>query len=59
MSERALGFVEEWISQHVHAEGYEPEGDNSHAKITRRTMSHERKRKREFPKPRLGNRSTI
>ena len=32
MSERALGFVEDWVSQHVHAEGYEPESDNSLAK---------------------------
>jgi hypothetical protein len=32
MSERALGFVEEWTSENVHAEGYTPEGDNSQAK---------------------------
>lgn len=32
MSERALAFVEEWTSDNVRAEGYEPEGDNSHAK---------------------------
>jgi hypothetical protein len=32
MSERALGFVEEWVSENVHAEGYPPEGNNSLAK---------------------------
>jgi hypothetical protein len=32
MSERALGFVEEWVSEHVHAHEDPPEGDNSQAK---------------------------
>jgi hypothetical protein len=36
MSERALGFVEEWTSEHVHAQdpaqGDPPEGDTSQAK---------------------------
>ena len=32
MSERALGFVEEWISEHVGAQDHRPEGDNSRAK---------------------------
>ncbi len=36
MSERALGFVEEWISDHVPAEGDAPDnakaGDNAQAK---------------------------
>ena len=36
MSERALGFVEEWVSEHVHAQDPAqdppPEGDNSQAK---------------------------
>jgi hypothetical protein len=32
MSERALAFVEGWVSDHVHPEGYEPEGDNTRAK---------------------------
>jgi hypothetical protein len=31
MSERALAFVEEWTSEHIHAEGVAP-GDNSQAK---------------------------
>lgn len=32
MSERALGFVEEWISENVSAADHRPEGDNSRAK---------------------------
>jgi hypothetical protein len=32
MSERALGFVEEWISDHVSAQDYRPEGDDSRVK---------------------------
>jgi hypothetical protein len=32
MSERALGFVEEWISEHVRAEDDAPEGDDARAK---------------------------
>jgi hypothetical protein len=31
MSERAIAFVEEWVGDHVKAEGYEPEGDDSMA----------------------------
>ena len=31
MSERAIAFVEEWVSENIHAEGYEPEGDHSQA----------------------------
>jgi hypothetical protein len=31
MSERVLAFVEEWTSEHVRAEGYPPEGDDSQA----------------------------
>jgi 5-enolpyruvylshikimate-3-phosphate synthase len=31
MSERAIAFVEEFVSENVHAEGYEPEGDHSQA----------------------------
>jgi hypothetical protein len=31
MSERAIAFVEEWVSENVNAEGYEPEGDQSKA----------------------------
>ena len=30
MSERAIAFVEEWVSESIHAEGYEPE-DHSQA----------------------------
>lgn len=33
MSERGLRFVEAWIVENVNAEGYEPEGDNSHARM--------------------------
>jgi hypothetical protein len=29
MSERATAFVEEWVSDNIHATGYEPEGDNT------------------------------
>ena len=36
MSEQALGFVEEWISEHVSAEGHPPKGDNSQAKALAR-----------------------
>lgn len=32
MSERALAFVEGWVSDHVHPEDHEPEGDNTRAK---------------------------
>jgi hypothetical protein len=32
MSERALGFVEEWVSEHVHAQEDPPEGDTTQAK---------------------------
>jgi hypothetical protein len=32
MSERALAFVEGWVSDHVQPEGYEPDGDNTRAK---------------------------
>jgi hypothetical protein len=31
MSERAIAFVEEWVSENINAEGYEPEGDHSQA----------------------------
>jgi hypothetical protein len=31
MSERAIAFVEEWVSENIHATGYEPEGDDSQA----------------------------
>jgi hypothetical protein len=31
MSERAIAFVEEWVSENINAEGYEPEGDESMA----------------------------
>ncbi len=31
MSERAIAFVEEFVSENIHAEGYEPEGDHSQA----------------------------
>jgi hypothetical protein len=29
MSERAIAFVENWISENIHATGYEPEGNGS------------------------------
>ena len=32
MSERAIGFVESWVSEHVNAEGSAPEGDDSRAR---------------------------
>ena len=32
MSERALAFLEEWVNEHIHVEGYEPDGDNARAK---------------------------
>jgi hypothetical protein len=32
MSERALAFVEGWVTDHVHPEGSEPEGDITRAK---------------------------
>lgn len=31
MSERAIAFVEGWVSDNIHATGYEPEGDSSQA----------------------------
>jgi hypothetical protein len=31
MSVRAIAFVEEWISENINAEAYEPEGDESKA----------------------------
>jgi hypothetical protein len=31
MSERAIAFVEEWVSENIHATGYEPEGDADQA----------------------------
>src|SRR5258706_4909949 len=31
MSERAIAFVEEWVSENIHAAGYEPEGDAAQA----------------------------
>ena len=31
MSERAIAFVEEWVSENIHATGYEPEGDAAQA----------------------------
>jgi hypothetical protein len=36
MSERAIGFVDTWVSEHVNAEGYAPEGDNSRARTLAR-----------------------
>ena len=33
MSERGLRFVEEWIVENVHPEGYQPEGDNREARM--------------------------
>jgi hypothetical protein len=32
MSERIVAFVEEWVSENVRAEGYLPEGDDTHTK---------------------------
>jgi hypothetical protein len=31
MGERAIAFVEEWVSENIHAEGYEPESDHPQA----------------------------
>jgi hypothetical protein len=31
MSDRAIGFVDAWVSEHINAEGEAPEGDNSRA----------------------------
>ncbi|BAQ45884.1 MULTISPECIES: DUF768 domain-containing protein [Methylobacterium] len=31
MSQKAQQFVDDWIDTHIHAEGYQPEGDNSEA----------------------------
>jgi hypothetical protein len=32
MIERIVSFVENWVSENVQAEGYPPEGDDSHTK---------------------------
>ncbi len=32
MSERVIAFVENWVSENVHAQGYPAEGDNTEAK---------------------------
>jgi hypothetical protein len=32
MSERVIAFVEEWVSNNVHAEGYPAEGEDAQAK---------------------------
>jgi hypothetical protein len=32
MSERIIAFVEQWVSDNIRAEGYPPEGDDTHAK---------------------------
>lgn len=32
MSEKAQQFVDDWIESNVHAEAYQPEGDNSEAR---------------------------
>ena len=32
MSERVIAFVENWVSENVHAEGYPAEGDDLQAK---------------------------
>jgi hypothetical protein len=32
MSERIIAFVENWVTENVHAEGYPPEGDLTQAK---------------------------
>jgi hypothetical protein len=32
MSERALAFSEEWVNEHIHVEGYGPDGDNAQTK---------------------------
>jgi 5-enolpyruvylshikimate-3-phosphate synthase len=31
VSERAIEFVEEWVSERINAQDYQPEGDNSRA----------------------------
>jgi hypothetical protein len=33
MSERVIAFVEEWVSNNVHADGYPAEGDDAQAKV--------------------------
>jgi hypothetical protein len=32
MSERIIAFVENWVSENIHAEGYPAEGDDARAK---------------------------
>jgi hypothetical protein len=32
MSERIIAFVENWVSENIHAEGYPAEGDDTQAK---------------------------
>lgn len=32
MSQRAVEFVDNWIAENIHAEGYPPEGDDSEAR---------------------------
>jgi hypothetical protein len=32
MSERVIAFVENWVTENVHAEGYPAEGEDTHAK---------------------------
>jgi hypothetical protein len=32
MSERIIAFVENWVSENIHAEGYPAEGDDTRAK---------------------------
>ena len=32
MSDTAKRFIEKWIDDNIHAEGYQPEGDNSEAR---------------------------
>ena len=36
MTERVIAFVEEWVSNNVHAEGYPTEGDDAEAKLLAR-----------------------
>jgi hypothetical protein len=31
MTERAISFVEIWVSENIHAEGYQPDGDLTQA----------------------------
>jgi hypothetical protein len=33
MTERVIAFVEEWVSDNVHAEGYPADGDDAQAKV--------------------------